>query len=255
MLLVLACCFGVFGDPQGDPVVIVPPSLVVVAAHEKTGTVVSGQLVQALRPFVRATHNFYWDPRGNQARRAIEFVRNPFAMLMSAYLYHARCSEALFNHAPVGNSGYVPTIRLLVGTNVSFCQRLKTLPRFAGLRLQYDFSLRYPYPELLHSVKAAPPMLRLCLGDFVRHTRRELDRVGRVLGLDAWQVNQVEKTMRAMKKDSMRHNAVHFTHYDAATYDRDVRYLRRYDAFRGGAFKTLEENLGCRLQRPIAARA
>ena len=98
MLVVLACCLGVFGDPQGQPVPLVLRD-VVVAAHEKTGTEVSGQLVQALRPFVCATHNFYWDPRGDQARRAIEFVRNPFAMLMSAYLYHARCSEALFNHA------------------------------------------------------------------------------------------------------------------------------------------------------------
>ncbi len=239
---------GVFGDREGAAKAIVPTPLrrdtIVLASHEKTGTVLSGQLVHALKPYVNAKHDFYWSPVGNSAHNAIEFVRNPFSMIMSAYYYHMSCVEALFNTPPLQNVGYSPHMRLLIGTNVSFCERLRTLPRNAGLRLQYDFSIKYPYPQLYRSVRAEPPLLRVCLGDWVKNPRRELSRVGRVLGLTDDELENVYGAMETRKRREHKTNAVHFTKYDEF-YDADIEYLRKYDNFRGRTFRKLEKTLGC----------
>jgi len=232
-----------FGEREGIAVPL-PKLVVTLAAHEKTGTVVSGQLVDVLKAYTNVVHNFYWSPSKGQNDDAIEFVRNPFAMVMSAYYYHRACTEAIFSRPALGDDGYIPAIRALVGKNISFCKKLQSLPRRAGLRLQYNFTLQYPYPELVASLKAGDPLLRICLGNWIRDTPGQLQRISRVLGYTKYQETRILAEIYRLKRKTQLHNPAHFSSYDK-NYSADVRYLRQYDASQSGALLGLERRLGC----------
>eukprot|EP00937_MAST-01D_sp_MAST-1D-sp2_P000750 g750.t1 len=218
-----------------------------VASHEKTGTFASGQLVQALAKIIPVQHNFYWHGGPGPA---IEFVRNPFAMVMSAYYYHRSCQESitklpLSELPPVGE---MPTAMHAVmpgavGYNVSLCHALSSLNRVRGLELQYNLTMVYPGEQLGHALYPAPAM-RVCLDSWIHNLDAELQSIGTVLSLSKDQRKNVSADVKRLIQRAHKQNSEHFMHYDSR-YCRDVQWLRRYDAKRSHFLHRLEHAYRC----------
>lgn len=200
-----------------------PGKGLVFASFHKAGVYASGQL----STLFNASHDFYY--RGCKkpyATPVVVFTRNPFALIVSSYKYHKRCSEAFYarilekRHTRGHNvvEAVVMARKRFGVTDArwdreSYCGYLQRLPEQSALLVEMVRVMWFPMRHMLRALRCdqGEPVLRLCLEDLMADPQGQIARISKIRNVgpsvvDAYRALSSSKVSQSHKTGSAKND-------------------------------------------------